>query len=72
MIAYVMQEGQIGWLRPLSESFVGICNDCKVDSDKTPLFHTNVYPYNQHCFTCKVELVKGGDAWPELFNGTRP
>ena len=67
-----MQEGQVGWLRPLSESFVAICNECKTDSDKIPIFEVNVYPYNQHCYTCKLTLVEGGEFWPDLFDGARP
>lgn len=33
------------------------------------LYHSNIYPYSQHCATCGIEMVMAqGPAWPELFD----
>lgn len=48
-----------------------LCNDCTMDNfgkNTVPIYHINIWPYNQHCHNCGSNIVIGSSSkWPELF-----
>lgn len=69
----------IGYLIPLPNTGWAVnCPQCNHVQDRPTwmydgthirVFHENVFPYSQHCFTCKRRLVLGKPGWPDLFDG---
>jgi len=44
------------------------CEECCKDK-KIKIHKKDIFPYSQHCFLCKKELVKGESGYIDLFNG---
>lgn len=63
-------ERPIAWLLPVETGFYLTCAKHTINSQATPVFRENVYPYKGSCVACGTVLVKPQSiAWPELFDG---
>jgi hypothetical protein len=63
----------VGFLLAANHTHVVICRACaplETKENAPPIFRENIFPYTQHCATCRALLVAGQTpAWPELFDG---
>lgn len=48
-----------------------LCRKCHLfHRFSVPIYHGNIYPYNQDCAICHVCIVQGqNESWPVLFTG---